>query len=139
MDDPFDLKRFVDAQAPVYQRVVAELRRGRKESHWMWFIFPQIKGLGSSPMANTYAIASRAEAQAYLDHPVLGARLRECTQLVNAVPDRSIAEILGYPDDLKFRSSMTLFAAVAADNKDFTDALDKFYGGKADPATLERL
>jgi uncharacterized protein (DUF1810 family) len=139
MDDPFDLKRFVDAQAPVYQRVVAELRRGRKASHWMWFIFPQIKGLGSSPMANTYAIASRAEAQAYLDHPVLGVRLRECTQLVNAVPDRSIAEILGYPDDLKFRSSMTLFAAVAADNKDFTDALDKFYGGKADPATLQRL
>jgi uncharacterized protein (DUF1810 family) len=139
MHDPFDLKRFVDAQAPVYQRVVAELRRGRKASHWMWFIFPQIKGLGSSPMANTYAIASRAEAQAYLDHPVLGVRLRECTQLVNAVPDRSIAEILGYPDDLKFRSSMTLFAAVAADNKDFTDALDKFYGGKADPATLQRL
>jgi len=139
MDDPFDLRRFVDAQAPVYQRVLAELRNGRKASHWMWFIFPQIKGLGSSPMANTYAIASRAEAQAYLDHPVLGARLRECTQLVTAVRDRSIAEILGYPDDLKFRSSMTLFAAVAADNKDFTDALDKFYGGKADPATLERL
>jgi len=139
MDDPFDLRRFVDAQAPVYQRVLAELRNGRKASHWMWFIFPQIKGLGSSPMANTYAIASRAEAQAYLDHPVLGARLRECTQLVTAVRDRSIAEILGYPDDLKFRSSMTLFAAVAADNKDFTDALDKFYGGKADPATLQRL
>ena len=139
MDDPFDLRRFVDAQAPVYQRVLAELRNGRKASHWMWFIFPQIKGLGSSPMANTYAIASRAEAQAYLDHPVLGARLRECTQLVTAVRDRSIAEILGYPDDLKFRSSMTLFAAVAADNKDFTDPLDKFYGGKADPATLERL
>jgi uncharacterized protein (DUF1810 family) len=139
MDDPFDLRRFVDAQAPVYQRVLAELRNGRKASHWMGFIFPQIKGLGSSPMANTYAIASRAEAQAYLDHPVLGARLRECTQLVTAVRDRSIAEILGYPDDLKFRSSMTLFAAVAPDNKDFTDALDKFYGGKADPATLERL
>ncbi len=139
MDDPFDLKRFVDAQAPVYQRVLAELRNGRKASHWMWFIFPQIKGLGSSPMANTYAIASRAEAQAYLDHPVLGARLRQCTRLVTAVPDRSIAEILGYPDDLKFRSSMTLFAAVTADAKDFTDALDKFYGGKADPATLERL
>ncbi len=138
MDDSFDLKRFVDAQASVYQRVLTELRSGRKASHWMWFIFPQIKGLGSSPMANTYAIASRAEAQAYLDHPVLGARLRECTRFVAAVPDRSIAEILGYPDDLKFRSSMTLFAAVAADNKDFTYPLDKFYGGKADPATLER-
>ena len=139
MDDPFHLKRFVDAQAPVYQRVLAELRNGRKASHWMWFIFPQIKGLGSSPMANKFAIASRAETAAYLQHPVLGPRLRECSRLVTAVPDRSIAEILGYPDDLKFRSSMTLFAAVAPDNKDFTDALDKFYGGKADPATLERL
>jgi uncharacterized protein (DUF1810 family) len=139
MDDPYNLKRFVDAQAPVYERVVDELRQGRKQSHWMWFIFPQIEGLGSSPMADAYAIASRAEAQAYLDHPLLGARLRQCTRLVTAVPDRSIAAILGYPDDLKFRSSMTLFAAVTADAKDFTDALDKFYGGKADPATLERL
>jgi uncharacterized protein (DUF1810 family) len=139
MDDPFDLKRFVAAQAPVYQRVLAELGNGRKASHWMWFIFPQIKGLGSSPMANEFAISSRAEAQAYLDHPILGPRLRECTRLVTGVRDRSIAEILGHPDDLKFRSSMTLFAAVAADNKDFTAALDKFYGGKADPATLERL
>ncbi len=139
MDDPFDLERFVDAQAPVYQRIVAELRQGRKESHWMWFIFPQIKGLGSSAMANKFAIGSRAEAQAYLDHPVLGPRLRECTRLVTNAQDRTIEDILGYPDDLKFRSSMTLFAAVAADNKDFTAALDKFYGGKADPATLERL
>jgi uncharacterized protein (DUF1810 family) len=139
MDDPFNFKRFVDAQAPIYERVVGELRQGRKESHWMWFIFPQIKGLGSSTMANKFAIASRAEAQAYLEHAVLGPRLRECTRLVTAVPDRSIEEILGYPDDLKFRSSMTLFAAVAADNKEFTAALDKFYGGKADPATLERL
>ena len=139
MDDPFNLKRFVDAQAPVYQRVLADLRGGRKASHWMWFIFPQIKGLGSSTMANEFAIASRAEAAAYLEHAVLGPRLRECTRLVIAVPDRSIEEILGYPDDLKFRSSMTLFAAVAADKKQFTAALDKFYGGKADPATLERL
>ncbi|MFZ0720202.1 MAG: DUF1810 domain-containing protein [Xanthobacteraceae bacterium] len=139
MDDPFDLNRFVDAQASVYQRVLTELRGGRKASHWMWFIFPQIKGLGSSPMAKKYAIASRAEAQAYLEHPVLGSRLRECARLVTAVPDRSVEGILGYPDNLKFRSSMTLFAAVAADNKDFTAALDKFYGGKADPATLERL
>jgi uncharacterized protein (DUF1810 family) len=139
LDDPYDLQRFVDAQAPAYQRVLAELRSGRKASHWMWFIFPQIKGLGASPMAQKFAIASRAETQAYLDHPILGARLRECTRLVTAIRDRSIEEILGYPDDLKFRSSMTLFAAVAADTKDFTDALDKFYGGKADPATLERL
>jgi uncharacterized protein (DUF1810 family) len=139
MDDPYDLQRFVDAQVLVYQRVLAELRQGRKQSHWMWFIFPQIKGLGSSVMANKFAIASRAEAQAYLEHPILGPRLRECTRLVTGVPNRSIAEILGYPDDLKFRSSMTLFASVATDNKDFTAALDKFYGGKADPATLERL
>ena len=139
MDDPFDLRRFVDAQAPVYQRVLAELRNGRKASHWMWFIFPQIKGLGSSPMANTYAIASRAEAQAYLDHPVLGARLRECTQLVTAVRDRSIAEILGYPDDLKFRSSMTLFAAVAPECEEFAEALQKYFGGQPDAATLAKL
>ncbi len=139
MDDAFNLKRFVDAQAPVYQRVLAELQAGRKASHWMWFMFPQIKGLGSSPMANKFAIASRAEAKAYLDHPILGPRLRECTRLVTAVPGRSIEEILGTPDDLKFRSSMTLFGSVAADGKDFIDALDKFYGGKADPATLERL
>jgi uncharacterized protein (DUF1810 family) len=139
MDDPYNLKRFVDAQAPVYQRVLAELRCGRKASHWMWFIFPQIKGLGSSAMANKFAIASRAEAMAYLDHPVLGPRLRECTRLVTAVADRSIETILGYPDDLKFRSSMTLFATVAVDNGDFAAALDKFYGGETDPATLKRL
>ncbi|HUI13962.1 MAG TPA: DUF1810 domain-containing protein [Xanthobacteraceae bacterium] len=139
MDDPYHLQRFVDAQAPVYQRVVAELRHGQKQSHWMWFIFPQLKGLGSSAMANKFAIASRAEAEAYLEHPTLGARLRECARLVTAVQHRTIEEILGHPDDLKFRSSMTLFAAAAADSRDFTDALDKFYCGKADPATLERL
>jgi len=139
VDDLYNLQRFVDAQAPVYQRVVTELRQGQKQSHWMWFIFPQIKGLGSSAMANKFAITSRAEAQAYLDHPILGSRLRECARLVTGVPGRTIEDILGYPDDLKFRSSMTLFAAVAADNKDFTGALDKFYDGKADPATLERL
>ena len=138
-DDPYNLRRFVDAQAPLYERVRAELRNGQKETHWMWFIFPQIKGLGASPTALKFAIASRGEAQAYLDHPLLGPRLRECTRLVNAVPNRSIEDILGCPDDVKFRSSMTLFAAVADDNKDFTAALDKFYGGKADPATLERL
>jgi uncharacterized protein (DUF1810 family) len=138
MDDPYNLARFVDAQGPVYERVVAELRNGRKQSHWMWFIFPQIEGLGSSPMANKFAITSRAEAQAYLEHPILGPRLRDCTRLVTGVPNRSIEDIFGYPDDLKFCSSMTLFAAVAADNKDFTDALDRFYGGKADPATQKR-
>ncbi|MFZ0606203.1 MAG: DUF1810 domain-containing protein [Xanthobacteraceae bacterium] len=139
MDDPFDLQRFVDAQAPVYQRVVAELRHGQKQSHWMWFIFPQIEGLGSSPMAQRFAIASRAEAKAYFDHPLLGPRLRECTRLVVAVQDRAIDAILGYPDDLKFRSSMTLFASVAEDRTDFVAALDRFYGGEMDRATLQRL
>ena len=138
-EDPYNLQRFVDAQAPVYARVVAELRQGQKQSHWMWFIFPQIEGLGSSPTAQKYAIASRAEAIAYLDHPVLGPRLHECTRLVTAIPDRSIDAILGYPDDLKFRSSMTLFASVAEDKADFADALDKYYGGAMDRATLERL
>ena len=139
MDDPFNLQRFVDAQAPVYERVVAELRHGQKQSHWMWFVFPQIKGLGSSAMARRFAISSRAEAEAYLDHPLLGPRLRECTRLVVAVQGRTIDAILGYPDDLKFRSSMTLFASVAPDETDFVEALDKFYGGAMDRATLERL
>jgi uncharacterized protein (DUF1810 family) len=138
-DDPYNLRRFVDAQDPVYERVRAELRNGQKESHWMWFIFPQIAELGSSPMAIKFAVSSRAEAEAYLEHPVLGARLRECTQLVTAVQGQTIEDILGYPDDLKFRSSMTLFATVAADAKDFTDALERYYGGEADRATLDRL
>jgi uncharacterized protein (DUF1810 family) len=139
VDDPYHLQRFVDAQAPVYRQVLAELGRGQKQSHWMWFVFPQIKGLGASPMAQKFAIASRAEAAAYLDHPILGPRLRECTRLVTAVVNRSIDAILGSPDDLKFRSSMTLFASVTPDNKDFVDALDKFYGGVMDAATLARL
>jgi uncharacterized protein (DUF1810 family) len=138
-DDRYNLQRFVDAQNPVYERARAELRNGRKQSHWMWFIFPQIAGLGSSPMAVKFAVASRAEAEAYLEHPILGPRLRECTQLVTNVQGRTIDEILGYPDDLKFQSSMTLFASVAADAKDFTHALEKFYSGKFDTATLERL
>ena len=137
--DLYNLRRFVDAQDPVYARVRAELCNGQKESHWMWFIFPQIKGLGSSPMAIKFAISSRAEARDYLEHPILGPKLRECTRLVTNVQGRTIEEILGRPDDLKFRSSMTLFSGVAADAKDFTDALEKFYGGKRDRATLERL
>ncbi len=138
MTDPFDLQRFVDAQAPVYPRVVAELRHGRKQSHWMWFIFPQVAGLGHSPMARRFAISSRAEAVAYLGHGVLGPRLRECTALVNAVEGRTIREILGSPDDLKFCSSMTLFGAVSSDAV-FAAAIAKFYGGKPDPSTLELL
>lgn len=139
MDDPFDLQRFVEAQAPVYPRVVAELRAGRKQSHWMWFIFPQIEGLGFSAMAHRYAIGSRAEAVAYLDHPLLGSRLRECTALVNAVEGKDIRAILGSPDDMKFRSSMSLFAKAAPDNTDFLAALGKYYGGEFDPATVARL
>jgi len=133
------LERFVQAQEPVIERVRAELRSGRKASHWMWFVFPQIQGLGHSPMARRFALASRAEAEAYLRHPVLGSRLRECTRLVNEVEGRSVEEIFGYPDDLKFRSCMTLFAHATADNQVFCDALRKYFGGREDPATLERL
>lgn len=139
MNDDFDLERFMAAQAPVYPRVVSELRAGRKQSHWMWFIFPQIEGLGHSAMAQRYAIGSRAEAVAYLEHPVLGPRLRECTQLVSAVAGKDIHAILGSPDDMKFRSSMTLFANVTPDNTDFVTALQKYYDGEFDEATIARL
>src|SRR6266849_5587179 len=123
MNDP--LQRFVDAQNPVFERVCAELRQGRKQTHWMWFIFPQIKGLGTSQMATKFAISSRQEAEAYLKHSVLGPRLRECTRLVNQVEGRSVNQIFGYPDDLKFRSSMTLFASTSCENAIFKDALQK--------------
>ena len=139
MDDPYDLQRFVTAQNPVYEQVCAELRNGRKESHWIWFIFPQLRGLGHSPVAKTFGIASREEAEAYLQHPVLGPRLRECTRFVNAVKRRSVNQIFGYPDDLKFRSSMTLFGNVTPDNQIFKDALEKYFGGEPDRLTLERL
>jgi uncharacterized protein (DUF1810 family) len=138
-DDPHNLQRFVDAQNPVFAQVCAELRRGRKTGHWMWFVFPQLQGLGFSAMAERYAIASRAEAAAYLAHPVLGPRLRECARLVTEVEGRTIGEIFGYPDDLKFRSSMTLFAHAAADNAVFTEALRKYFANTFDPATLDRL
>ena len=139
MRDPYDLQRFVDAQNPVYDRVRAELQEGRKRSHWMWFIFPQIAGLGSSPLARRFAISSLSEAAAFLEHPILGPRLAECTKLVNHVEGRTIEQIFGYPDDLKFRSSMTLFARASADNQVFVDALQKHFDGEFDPATLERL
>ena len=138
MSDPFDLKRFVDAQAPVYPHVLTELRQGRKQSHWMWFIFPQLAGLGHSAMAQRYALSSRDEALAYLGHAILGPRLRECTALVNAAEDLTIREILGSPDDLKFRSSMTLFAAVSSEPA-FAAAITKFYGGSPDRKTLDLL
>jgi uncharacterized protein (DUF1810 family) len=139
VNDPFDLERFVNAQNPVYARVYEELRKGRKEGHWMWFIFPQLRGLGSSQLATAFGISSRQEAEAYLNHLILGPRLRECTRLVNQVEGRTIDRIFGYPDDLKFRSSMSLFAGVASDNQIFRDALQKYFGGEPDPLTLERL
>ncbi|TCK39199.1 uncharacterized protein (DUF1810 family) [Paraburkholderia sp. BL8N3] len=140
MSDPHDLQRFVDAQQPVFDQVRAELQAGRKRTHWMWFVFPQIEGLGSSAMARHYAIASRAEAEAYLGHPVLGPRLRELTRIVNDMQDRSAGQIFGYPDDMKFHSSMTLFAQCAgASGKEFDEALAKYFGGRADTATLDRL
>jgi uncharacterized protein (DUF1810 family) len=137
--DPFDLQRFVDAQQRVYPTVLDELRAGRKRSHWIWFIFPQVAGLGSSPTAARYAIASLDEARAYLSHELLGPRLHECTQLVNAVQGRSIGEIFGSPDDLKVRSSMTLFAHAADDKQDFVQLLEQYYDGEQDPLTLRRL
>jgi uncharacterized protein (DUF1810 family) len=133
-----DLQRFVDAQARVIDRVRAELKAGVKQSHWMWFVFPQIKGLGHSETARRYAIASLAEATAYLAHPVLGPRLRECTRLVLATKGKSITEVFAYPDDLKFCSSMTLFAH-ATNEPIFRQALEKFYGGVEDLETVTRL
>ena len=135
MPDPFDLQRFIDAQDSVYRRVVAELSAGRKQSHWMWFIFPQIAGLGFSAMAQRYAMSSTEEAAAYLAHDILGPRLVECTGLVLDVKDKTIRAILGSPDDLKFRSSMTLFSAVS-DDPVFDAAIAKYYAGAKDQATL---
>lgn len=137
--DPHDLQRFLAAQGPVIDRVRAELRAGRKSSHWMWFIFPQIAGLGRSETPRFYAIRSRDEAAAYLAHPVLGPRLVECTRLVNAVEGASAAQIFGNVDAAKFRSCMTLFAAVAPERTEFTDALRKYFHGAADEATLRRI
>jgi len=138
MTDPFDLERFIRAQDPVFRAIQGELARGRKQSHWMWFVFPQIAGLGLSAMSQRYAIASRAEAEAYLAHPVLGSRLIECTRLVLAVEGRTINAILGAPDDAKFRSSMTLFGAVS-DEPVFGEALARYFAGERDGATLEIL
>jgi uncharacterized protein (DUF1810 family) len=139
MDDPYDLNRFLTAQAPVIAQAEAELRAGKKRSHWMWFVFPQIAGLGRSAMAQRYAIASLDEARAYLANDVLGARLKECAALVVAVEGRSAGEIFGTPDDLKFHSSMTLFARAAPEEPVFKQALQKYFGGGEDQATLERI
>ncbi len=139
MNDAYNLSRFVEAQNPIWTRVVAELRAGRKTSHWMWFVFPQIAGLGHSPMAQRYAIGSLDEAAAYLAHPILGARLDETTRLVLAVEGRAIDDILGPPDDLKFRSSVTLFSRVPGASSVFEEALQKYFSGEPDPLTLQRL
>jgi uncharacterized protein (DUF1810 family) len=139
LEDPHNLQRFVDAQEPAFEQVCAELRAGQKRSHWIWFIFPQMRGLGHSELANYYGISSRQEAEAYLAHPVLGPRLRECTRLVTMVEGRSIDQILGDPDNLKFRSSMTLFASTGPENQIFRDALQKYFDGKPDPLTIQRL
>ena len=139
MGDPFDLERFVAAQDPVFAQVAAELRAGRKRSHWMWFVFPQIAGLGFSAMAQRYALGSLDEARAYLAHPVLGSRLRECVALVRDVEGRDAHAIFGSPDDMKFRSCLTLFARAAPGEALFRDALEKYYGGAEDAATLAKL
>jgi uncharacterized protein (DUF1810 family) len=137
--DPYDLQRFLEAQNSCFERVCSELREGRKQSHWMWFIFPQLQGLGRSPMAIRYAISSKQEAQAYVNHSILGPRLRHCTELVLSVEGRPIQHILGTPDDLKFRSSMTLFMIAAPENSLFKDALEKYFAGEPDRLTIERL
>ena len=137
-NDPYDLDRFVRAQATEYDRALSELRDGEKRSHWMWYIFPQVEGLGHSPMSHRYSIKSAAEARAYLDHPVLGPRLRECAVVVRDIVGRSALEILGSPDDQKLRSCATLFAAVSDDDA-FEQVLRKYFDGQPDKETLRRL
>ncbi|MBZ9795475.1 DUF1810 domain-containing protein [Mesorhizobium sp. ES1-4] len=139
-DDPFDLARFRTAQDPVFEAAVAELRAGHKRSHWMWFVFPQLRGLGHSPTAQLYGISSQDEARAYLADAVLGQRLRHATAAALSVSGRSAHEIFGSPDDLKFRSSMTLFGETAdLDGSIFHQALDRFFGGERDQHTLDLL
>jgi uncharacterized protein (DUF1810 family) len=136
LNDPFALQRFVDAQARFYAAALAELKRGQKRSHWMWFVFPQAAGLGHSPMAQQYAIKSRGEAESYLNHPGLGHRLRESVTTVLAIRHKTALQIFGTPDDFKFRSCLTLFEAISGDHL-FRDALDRFYDGRADQMTHE--
>ncbi|MGY8817908.1 MAG: DUF1810 domain-containing protein [Pseudomonadales bacterium] len=139
MSDPHDLQRFVDAQQSIYDRALAELNAGHKQSHWMWFIFPQIAGLGHSDMARRYAIKDADEATAYLEHPLLGPRLEQCAQALLAHAERPTRQILGSPDDMKLHSSMTLFAAVVPERPTFQAVLDAFFAADPDPATLSRL
>lgn len=139
MTETFDLQRFVDAQDPVYETVRQEMRDGRKRTHWMWFMFPQIAGLGFSAMSQRYALRSQDEARAFLEHPILGKRLLELTSLVMQVDGKSAHEIFGSPDDMKFHSCLTLFAEAVADNKLFEAALEKYFNGMPDVQTLHRL
>ncbi|MGV3655754.1 MAG: DUF1810 domain-containing protein [Noviherbaspirillum sp.] len=139
MSTPYVLERFVQAQQPVYEQAIGELRDGRKRSHWMWFIFPQIKGLGRSEMAKHYAISSKDEAAAYLAHPILGPRLEQCAHLVLAIEGKNLNEIFGDPDDAKFRSCMTLFWSVAGPASVFQACLKKYCGNQPDPWTVARL
>lgn len=138
-EDPFDLDRFVEAQAKDYARALAELRAGRKRTHWMWYVFPQLRGLGSSSMARLYGIGSAQEAAAYLAHPVLGPRLRECVAAMNALDGRNAAEVLGEIDAAKFRSCLTLFGSVDPGSAVWRDALDAFFAGVPDDRTLAIL
>jgi uncharacterized protein (DUF1810 family) len=138
-NDPFDLQRFVVAQQAVYEEVVGELKSGRKRGHWIWFIFPQVAGLGFSHLSQKYAIASLAEAEAFAGHEVLGPRLRECAQIVVDLPETRLDRILPPPDDLKFRSSMTLFSLASPQDAVFGDALAKYFGGESDAKTVEIL
>lgn len=137
--DPFNLNRFIEAQEGKYEQALAELQRARKSSHWMWFIFPQVRGLGSSPTSNFYAIRNPEEAKAYLDHPLLGRRLRTCCKVLLSHKEKSAAEIFGFPDDLKLRSSMTLFATVSEADSIFARVLGEYFNGKPDPRTLDLL
>lgn len=137
--DPYDLNRFVQAQEGSYRQALSELQRGRKQSHWMWYVFPQLDGLGSSPTAKFYSIKSEDEARAYVEHPVLGPRLLECTESLLAIDEKSATDILGSPDDLKLKSCATLFAHVSARGSVFERILDKFYAGERDAATLRLL
>jgi uncharacterized protein (DUF1810 family) len=139
MDDPYNLSRFVEAQSGVFNQVLTELRQGNKRSHWMWFVFPQVAGLGYSAMSRKFAITSLDEARAYLNHSILGPRLIECTALVNSTSGKTIDDIFGSPDDMKFHSCMTLFATAASGQQLFKDALQKFFGGRYDQLTLDRL
>ncbi|GGM03402.1 DUF1810 domain-containing protein [Pseudomonas asuensis] len=139
MSDRYDLQRFVDAQEPVWQQVLEELREGDKRTHWMWFVFPQLQGLGHSATAKYYALSGLDEAAAYLEHELLGARLRICCAVVNELEGLSVKQIFGHPDDLKFHSSMTLFAQVAGEHSPYAIALAKYFGGQADSHTLRLL